>query len=146
MLEIVIAVGTVFALLTCVLFYYSSAHTAVKASALTVLVLMGVFTYDHYVKNLATPVTGYPTVKFSYVHYIIQGTDIVLWIRELESGKNKLYRFPYDREAAKELAKAQQGQMKGQEMAGEFEKSNKPNPGLELDNIVILNPPIPKQN
>ena len=116
------------------LVFYSSLNKLVKATALTVAVLLGVVTEDHYTANLGKPIAMHPPAEFVYVHHVSQGDSIFLWTWEEDRG-HRLYTFPYDQETAEKLEEAKEKSGDGNPQEGNFtqeEDSNKA-PGLHLD-------------
>jgi hypothetical protein len=115
------------------LIFYSSMGGVIKASALTLAVLLGVFVQGHYIKQLGSPIDGYPDYEFVYVHHIAEGNEIKLWVWSKETG-DKLYVLPYSQEIAEELEKAKSKAEGGAMQGGSFEETSRDKaPGLHLD-------------
>lgn len=116
------------------LIFYSSLGRSVKAVALTTLVLLGVFTQEHYISQLGKPIEGYPSSEFVYIHHIAEGEDITLWVWDEETG-HRLYAFPYSQDTAEELEKAKEKTKGGQTQSGKFKPKDdgRSAPGLLLD-------------
>lgn len=133
MIEIVFALGLIYFVLMCFMFYYSSAHFVLKSVCLVFFITTGLFTYNHYNKSLGAPIVGYPEYQFVYIHHIIEGDKIFLWTKKQSGLHDRLYVMPYDRETAKKLTMAQQGAGNGTMMSGQFTSNEILSPGLELD-------------
>lgn len=101
------------------LIFYSQMATAVKATSLSVLILLGVATGGHYRSQLGKPIEGFPSYEFVYVHHITQGDNITLWSWGKDIG-SKLYTFPYSQEVALELEKAKAKSEEGNAQTGQF--------------------------
>jgi hypothetical protein len=116
------------------LIFYSSLSKFIKAAALSVSVLLGVVTQNHYVSQLGKPIEAYPVGEFVYVHHVTVGNDIVLWTWTEDVG-DRLYSFPYSQETAEKLEEAKEESEGGQEQSGEFTTTNNGNhePGLIID-------------
>ncbi len=116
------------------LIFYSDLSRIIKASTLTLAVLLGVFVQDHYVKQLGNPLKGYPDYEFVYIHHISSGDEIKLWVWD-EARGDRLYVIPYSQEVAEELEKAKEKAGEGVTQVGTFTQTsgNEEAPGLELD-------------
>ena len=119
------------------LMFYSRLSYLVKASALTLSVLLGALAQSHYVKLLGSPIQGFPSYEFVYVHHTAVGGVIKLWIWDEGLG-DRLYIIPYDQDTAQELEEAQKESEKGTPQSGQFSEeetgSDKDqSPSLELD-------------
>jgi len=114
--------------------YYSSLGRSIKAIALTALVLLGIFTQEHYISQLGKPINGFPPGEFVYIHHTTEGDDITLWSSDDDSG-HRLYTFPYSQEVVEELEKAKAKTEGGQAQAGSFStpEGDGEAPGLVLD-------------
>jgi hypothetical protein len=125
------------ALLLSVVAYGSRVHVAIKAVAFSSLVLLGVFTEGYYRDQLGAPIRHYPQGEFMYIHHIIVGDEIRLWIWTDERG-DRLYVLPYDQETAEELKEAKEQTEGGNTQQGEFvteDDGGKPQPpSLQTDN------------
>lgn len=141
---VILSIGVIFSILVCGLIYRSQASKAVKAGSLTALILIGLFTFDHYNKNIGTPVQNHPSYEFVYVHHVLEGDTITLWVKHKETLNNRLHIFPYNRDIAKKLQQAQESKAKGQEQQGKFKKGSTHAPGLELDNWQGAPDVVPK--
>lgn len=134
MIELILAIGVLYSLVTCIMLYYSTVHSSVKALALSFFVVTGLLVYDHYMKYIGTPVIGYPAGEFIYMHHVIQGDTIILWLQEGDTMKHRLHEFPYQRDAAKKLDQAQKNKQYGTEVSGQFMNRGRDEaPGLEID-------------
>ena len=121
------AVATI---LVCFLIYSSRLHVAIKALAFSSLVLLGFFTEGYYRDQLGAPIKGLPQGEFVYMHHIVVGDQIRLWIWTEDRG-DRLYVMPYDQETAEELEKAKQETEGGSTQQGEFhteDDNGKPQP------------------
>lgn len=115
------------------LMFYSTLNKFIKAIALTVIVLLGLITQDHYISNLGKPINAYPVGEFVYVFHVPQGDDISVWVWTEEDG-NKLHTIPYSQEAAEKLQNAKEKSEAGQAQKGEFtEGDSKHAAGLTMD-------------
>ena len=124
-------------LVTAVVFlvFYSSLSKIIKASTLTLAVLLGVFVQDHYLDQLGKPIEAYPSSEFVYVHHTQTGDFIKLWVWKEGLG-DRLHIIPYTQETAKELEDAAKETKKGKPQSGEFDldsEDDKNAPGLTLD-------------
>lgn len=116
------------------LVFYSNISSIIKASTLTVAVLLGVFVQSHYIKQLGSPVEGYPDYEFVYIHHLSTGDEIKLWVWD-EGRGDRLYVIPYSQEVAEELEEAKEKSEEGIAQSGTFTESSGDNeaPGLRLD-------------
>lgn len=135
MLTIYIAF-TALALCVAVLLYASHAHAVIKATALASLIVLGLGLESHYRDRLGAPIEGYPQGGFTYVHHVIYGNSIMLWVNTEGLG-SRLYVFPYDQETAEELEEAKEGNDQGFERTGAFvvDPRNTEAMSLEMDDI-----------
>lgn len=119
------------------LVFYSSLGWSIKAGALTTLVLLGLFTQDHYTSQLGKPIGGFPPSEFVYVHHVAEGDDITLWVWT-EEDAHRLYTFPYTQEVAEELEEAKQKTEGGQPQEGQFipQEDGEGEPGLVVDDWI----------
>lgn len=105
------------------LMFYSTISGFYKSITLSVLVLVGVVTRDHYVSQLGKPITGFPAYEFVYVHHVSRGDTILIWVWSEDSG-NKLYSFPYSQALAEELEQAKKkAEQEGDSPSGKFTDS-----------------------
>ena len=116
------------------LVFYSKMGTIIKASTLTLSILLGVFVQSHYIKQLGSPIEGYPDYEFVYIHHLASGDEIKLWVWDGTRG-DRLYVIPYSQEVAEELEEAKKETEDGTAQGGSFEhdSGNDEAPGLELD-------------
>lgn len=105
-MEFVLASGALVLLSLCFLLYKSRAALAIKASAVALCFVFGLFAYKHYVEVLGAPIVGMPVGEFEYLHHRVGGDSMIyLWVYSPDDG-DRLYVFPYDRDTAKELEQA----------------------------------------
>lgn len=97
------------------LMYFSTAHVLLKLIVFPIILATGVIVYDYYIEFLGQPVMEKPQGEYKYHHHIISGDDtIVIWLEDIQ-GAHRLYKFPYDREDAKDLEEAREGKENSQE-------------------------------
>ena len=116
------------------LMFYSTLGKFLKATALSLSLVLGLLVQEHYQDQLGKPIPTYPTGEFLYVHHETQGDSIKLWAWSEEEG-DRLYIFPYSQETAQKLAEAQEKAEEGVEQSGEFsgDDGNEESPGLRVD-------------
>jgi len=103
------------------LMFYSKLGRFFKASALTLSILLGAVTQTHYVKQLGSPIEGYPSYEFLYIHHIATGKFIKVWVWDKELG-DRLYIIPYSQEDAEKLEQAKEETEKGTPQGGSFDQ------------------------
>jgi hypothetical protein len=106
------------------LIYYSNAHFFVKAFTLpSVILSVAVFFYVQYY-YAGAPIHSHPTNEFEYISHRIEdkGRTVYLWVWSKEFNDHRLYVFPYDRENAKDMAKAKQFTLNGFPVTASIEK------------------------
>ena len=146
MIETLSVIGFLFVLMSCVLIYYSNIHWSIKATSFSLMIVFGITVYEFYKKTLGTPVEGYPTVEYVYVnHEVKSNKEVVLWIKSKDDDLDRLYRFPYSREIAKELERAKKQKEEGQEQTIEVREGENQTIGIHLDDWQGLINLIPKQ-
>lgn len=147
--EILIALGILGALAITFLVYWSKAHTAFKMLTLVSLLVLGTFSINFYYKMLGAPVPIHPGEEFFLVHYIVTPDEkILIWVYYQENDGHRLHVIPYDRETAKALEEAQQGNENGQPSLNVFEsRSNSVNlisrPFVSPGNTEVKRPSQP---
>lgn len=115
------------------LIFYSPLNKAIKTIALTVLILLGLTTQEHYIDQLGRPIELHPDGSFVYVHHVVQGDNIFLWVWTENNG-NRIHSIPYTQETAKELQDGKEKAENGVEQEGEFiDSHNGEAPGLVVD-------------
>jgi hypothetical protein len=134
-LEVIIGLGTVLLLVMLTLQYTSKSPAWLKAVSIFAITGFYVAIYEHYLEYRATPIADYPNKKFVYVHHVNDAHNrTLLWAYHHQTNQHRLYVFPYTRENAKKLQRAQQGTAQGQQSEiTVIENSNTDAPGLELD-------------
>jgi len=136
-LEVILGLGTFLLLIMLALQYTSNAPTWVKAAGIFAITGFYVAIYEHYLEYRATPIADYPSEKFVYIHHINDAHNhTILWAYHHQTDQHRLYIFPYTRENAKKLQRAQQGTAQGQPSeitVVENKNSNDIAPGFELD-------------
>lgn len=133
MIPIYIAYTLLMSLLVFLMFY-STLGKFLKATALSLSLVLGLLVQAHYQDQLGKPIPTYPTGEFLYVHHETQGDSIKLWAWSEEEG-DRLYIFPYSQETAQKLAEAQDKAEEGVEQSGEFsgDDGDESSPGLRVD-------------
>lgn len=96
----VVSLAVVLALIT----YYSAINVLTKLLMLPLLLLIGYFSYSHYINSLGAPINEFPYGKFQYVYHVIDSKNIILWAVVKE--EDRLYIFKYTRDTAKKLNEA----------------------------------------
>ena len=105
---VVLSFGAAALLSLCFLVYASQVSKLVKTSAVSICFLSGLMTYEHYVTALGAPIQAIPTGDFNYVNHRISGDDLIyVWIVTEDRG-DRLYVFPYSRDAARQLEQAKE--------------------------------------
>jgi energy-coupling factor transporter transmembrane protein EcfT len=106
-LEIILILLLTLLITFCMLIYYSKIHWIVKIFSFTLVLFLGIACFTFYQQKLGSPIKGYPTDDFLYVHHqITNNKEIILWAFYIDKVDHKLYIFPYDRELAKKLESA----------------------------------------
>jgi len=110
-------VGIFIFLLMALLTYTSRTSISIKALVLPLLLLIGILTFEHYSSLLGAPITARPVGEFAYIHHeivdaITGNPAIVIWVFDREVG-NRLYLYPYNRDDAEKLNKAQSNRTAG---------------------------------
>lgn len=127
---------------TVFLMFYSNLGGFVKASALTLSLLLGLAVQAHYTDQLGIPIQTHPSGEFVYTHHTTSGDSIKLWAWTEERG-DRLYVFPYSQETAQTLDGAKDKAAEGQAQSGEFVvdvNDNESSPGLRIEDFDNPNP------
>ena len=133
MIEAVIFGSVVLCIMVALLMYWSVAPFIVKLLTLPFAIGFSLYTIWTTVALLGSPINGFPP-EFRYVHHEITngGKGIALWVYTEAHEDYRLYVFPYNRENAKKLQKAQQSKKQGKPVDGKFKKKKDKKEGLEL--------------
>jgi hypothetical protein len=130
------AIFFVVSVLMAMLAYTSRVSKVFKAVAFSFMVTLGLFTDAHYRDQLGIPATGIPVGEFVYVHHVVVGDSIKLWIWT-EERHDRLHIIPYDQETAEKLQEAKERTEGGVTQNGQFELEdeggNPQQPSLEMD-------------
>lgn len=114
MLYVISITAVLFAAILGYMVYRSRGNDIVKMVALPIfLVLFFLMGYNYYIR-LGSPIEGHPQTKFEYVHHVLRGQTVYLWIKT-ENG-DRLHYFPYVKEEGQELKEAQEQTEQGVEV------------------------------
>jgi hypothetical protein len=134
MIEVIIFGCVLLCVLVALLMYWSTAPFLVKLITLPFTIVFSLFIIWQMILMAGAPIKAFPEGEFSYVHHenLNGGKAIALWAWTEQHQDFRLFLFPYDRETAKKLQKAQQKRKQGRKINGKFKKNQAIKGGSEL--------------
>ena len=140
MVNLALLIGLLTAVAVSFFVYRANISRWIKFSILTSLLAMGWLFDTHYMNSLGAPIQHRPVGEYRYIYHVVEGSppSILLWTWS-ENTAYRVYQYPYTREDATQLSKAQGKKDSGIPPRLTFTESVNGGPGVD-------NFPIPDEN